>query len=144
MVTKEDVMLIHDVAIKVRKKLDSIEKDEEFYQELNSLTKKERLTILTITDKGNKTMGEIADKLGVTISTPTYTVTRLIEKGYVCRQRGEEDRRLVLVSLTEKGKKFFENVIDLKTRKLELIFENLSDIEFDMFRKLMQKLDRTL
>ena len=32
MVTKDDVMLIHDVAIKVRKKLDSIEKDEEFYQ----------------------------------------------------------------------------------------------------------------
>lgn len=144
MVTQDDVRLIHDVGIKIRKKLESVEKNEDLFQEINSLTKKERHTILIITDEGNKTMGEIAERLGVTVSTPTTTINRLIKKEYVCRHTGKEDRRQVLVSLTEKGKKLYKDMLDLKMRNLEIIFENLSDIELDMFRKLMQKLDRTL
>lgn len=144
MVTKDDIRLMHDVGVKIRKKLESVEKDEELFQQINSLTKKERHTILIISDQGNKTMGEIAEILGVTVSTPTTTINRLIKKEYVCRHTGEEDRRQVLVSLTEKGKRLYKDMLDLKIKNLEIIFENLSDIEVDMFRKLMQKLDKTL
>lgn len=144
MITQDDIRLIDNVTMKVRKKLESVEKNEELYQEIDSLTKKERHTIFIITDEGNKTMGEIAERLGVTVSTPTTTINRLIKKEYVCRHTGEEDRRKVLVSLTEKGKRFYKDMLNLKMKNLEIIFESLSDIELDMFRRLMQKLDKTL
>lgn len=144
MVTEDDIRLIEGVAIKIRKKLDKAEKNKELYKELCSLTKKEKHTIFTISDKGNKTMGEVADSLGVTVSTPTTTVNRLIEKGYVCRHHGQKDRRRVLVSLTDRGKRLYDEMLNLRIKNLEIIFESLSDIELDMFRKLMQKLDRTL
>lgn len=50
------------------------------------------------------TMGEIAARLGVTLATLNTTVGRLCAKGYAERRRTEEDRRLVLVSLTRPGK----------------------------------------
>ena len=144
MITEEDIRLMNSLSIKIHKKLDRGEENKELYEELKKLTKKEKQTIFTISDKGNKTMGEIAEGLGVTVSTPTTTVNRLIDKGYVCRHTGEEDRRQVLVSLTEKGKKFYEEIIAIRKKNLRIVFEVLSDIELEMFRKLMQKLDRNL
>jgi DNA-binding MarR family transcriptional regulator len=144
MITEDDIRLIEGVAIKIRRKLDGLEKDKELCEELCNLTKKEKHTIFAISDKGNKTMGEIAENLGVTVSTPTTTINRLIEKGYVCRDIGKEDRRKVLVSLTDEGKKLYKQMLNMRIKNLEIIFETLSDIELDMFRKLMKKLNSTL
>ncbi|SKC47526.1 MarR family winged helix-turn-helix transcriptional regulator [Maledivibacter halophilus] len=144
MINEDDIRLIEDVAIKISKKLDKVEKNKELFEELSDLTKKEKQTIFIISNKGNKTMGEIAEKLGVTVSTPTTTVNRLIKKGYVCRHTGKKDRRKVLVSLTEKGARFYNALLNMRINNLQIIFENLSDIELDMFRQLMRKLDKTL
>jgi len=50
------------------------------------------------------TMREIADKARVRQSTMTVMIDKLIKKGFVERSRSEEDRRIVMVQLTEKGK----------------------------------------
>ena len=49
-------------------------------------------------------MSEVAQDLGITVGTLTTAINRLIKKGYVERSRIEEDRRVVLVELTKKGK----------------------------------------
>ena len=54
-----------------------------------------------------KNMSAIAKALSVTVGTLTIAVNNLVKKGYVQRVRSEKDRRVVLVSLTEKGKKSF-------------------------------------
>lgn len=51
-----------------------------------------------------RTMSEVASDLSVTVGTLTTAINRLIKKEYVERKRIEEDRRIVLISLTEKGK----------------------------------------
>jgi DNA-binding MarR family transcriptional regulator len=51
-----------------------------------------------------KTMSETAADLGVTTGTLTVAVDRLVRKGYVNRERDQEDRRIVRVMLTKKGK----------------------------------------
>lgn len=50
------------------------------------------------------TIGDIARDLGLTLATVTATVDRIERKGYVTRQRSEEDRRLVRVFLTDTGR----------------------------------------
>ena len=72
--------------------------------EFTDLSITEIHTIDAIGTEGNRTMGEIAHDLRITVGTLTTAINRLIKKGYVERKRIEEDRRVVIVSLTEKGK----------------------------------------
>lgn len=51
-----------------------------------------------------RTMSEVAQKLKITVSTLTTAINKLINKGYVERKRIEEDRRVVLIKLTKRGK----------------------------------------
>ena len=47
----------------------------------------------------------VAERLGVTLATATAAITKLEKKGYLTRERGTQDRRQVLVSLTTEGRK---------------------------------------
>jgi len=72
------------------------------------------------------TMGSIAAKLRVTPGTLTSSVNKLFEKEYVDRHRNEKDRRIVTLSLTEKGEAVFQlhesfhrELIEAATQDLE-------------------------
>lgn len=51
-----------------------------------------------------RTMSEVAQDLKITVGTLTTAITRLVKKGYVERKRVEDDRRVVQIQLTKKGK----------------------------------------
>lgn len=57
--------------------------------------------------KTSRNMSSIAKKMGVTVGTLTIAINSLVKKGYVNRVRSEKDRRVVLISLSEKGEKAF-------------------------------------
>ena len=54
-----------------------------------------------------KNMSTVAGEMAVTVGTLTTAINNLVKKGYVKRERGEEDRRVVYISLSDKGKKAF-------------------------------------
>lgn len=51
-----------------------------------------------------KSMSEIAAELEITVGTLTIAINNLVKKGYAERQKSENDRRVVRISLTKKGK----------------------------------------
>ena len=51
-----------------------------------------------------KNMSAIAKQLRVTTGTLTISMNSLVKKGYVKRERSEQDRRVVYIMLTAKGK----------------------------------------
>ena len=51
-----------------------------------------------------KTISEIAEDLGITLPSVTVAINKLVKKGYVEKLRGEEDARIVYVTLTKQGK----------------------------------------
>lgn len=51
-----------------------------------------------------RNMSSVAKKIRVTVGTLTIAMNNLVKKGYVERRRGEKDRRIVLVMLTDKGR----------------------------------------
>lgn len=72
-----------------------------------------------------KNMSSVAKSLQVTTGTLTISVNSLVKKGYVDRVRSDEDRRVVLISLTETGrrarlahKRFHEQMIESITERL--------------------------
>jgi DNA-binding MarR family transcriptional regulator len=50
-------------------------------------------------------MRELADAMGISMAGATGVVDRLVHQGVVARERSEQDRRLVLVQLTDEGRK---------------------------------------
>lgn len=51
-----------------------------------------------------RSMSEVAQDLRITVGTLTTAINNLVKKGYVERKRIEEDRRVVLIKLTKRGK----------------------------------------
>ena len=107
---------------------------------LSELSITEVHTIEAIGMYTERTMSEVAQKLKITVSTLTTAVNKLIKKGYVERKRIEEDRRVVLVKLTKKGKlayriheKFHRDMINtaidgLNLKEEEMLISSLNKI----------------
>lgn len=56
-----------------------------------------------------KTSSEVAKLMSVTTGTLTRAVDGLVEHGYVVRTRSDKDKRVVYLTLTERGKAAYEH-----------------------------------
>jgi DNA-binding MarR family transcriptional regulator len=63
---------------------------------------------VTLQRNGVMTMSRLADLLGVSLSNASGLIDRLEERGYVERTRVPEDRRIVLVRVTDAGTRLIE------------------------------------
>ncbi len=93
------------------------------------------------------TMGN-SKRLMITMGTLTTSVNRLVEKGYVTRTRDTNDRRVVLLDLTEKGQKVFEiheqfheELVNAALKDLEFREDLVQSLEsiYRFFKKLQEK-----
>jgi DNA-binding MarR family transcriptional regulator len=82
--------------------------------------------------------GMIASRLGVTPSTVTGLVDRLVSQGLVRRQEDERDRRLVRNFLTVAGER---TVGDLERRAREAIGDLLTELSEVQLDRLVEGLD---
>jgi DNA-binding MarR family transcriptional regulator len=65
--------------------------------------------IVEIGRKGKINLNDLADLLGVDKSTMSRTINNLVESGLAARDLDNDDRRYVVIQLTEDGRRFFEN-----------------------------------
>jgi DNA-binding MarR family transcriptional regulator len=72
------------------------------------------------------------------MSDTSRIVDRLLAKELVVKNTCPDDKRLVDVSITEKGKKILEK-IDAYHQDMDAIFDNLSESEARSFNKLLDK-----
>jgi DNA-binding MarR family transcriptional regulator len=63
---------------------------------------------VTLQRNGDMTMSRLADVLGVSQSNASGLVDRLEERGFVERTRVSEDRRIVMVRVTDAGARLIE------------------------------------
>ena len=89
---------------------DILDIEEKWLQnsEFSDLSVTEIHVIEAISLDKERTMSEVAYDLSITVGTLTTAINKLVKKGYVDRRRIEEDRRVVLVMLTDKGKEVFK------------------------------------
>lgn len=66
------------------------------------------MTILQ--EQGSVKMGELAKQLGVTMGAATNLADKLVASGTVTRERGQDDRRVVRLALTVRGKRHVEKI----------------------------------
>ena len=73
------------------------------------------------------------------MSDTSRIVDRLLAKGLVKKNTCPNDKRLVDVSITEKGKKLLER-LDLLAPDMDALFNNLSDADARQLNKLLDKI----
>jgi DNA-binding MarR family transcriptional regulator len=107
--------------------------------EFSDLSVREMHVIDAIGSKDQRMMTEVAKDLNITVGTLTTAVNKLITKGYVERKRIEEDRRVVMVTITENGVKAKE-VHSAFHR--EMVNEAMADQNEDELEILLASLDK--
>ncbi len=95
--------------------------------------------------KGNREMriAELAEGLGVTSATVSDSVSALVDKDLVTKQRSLQDARAVAVTLTEQGKQEAEQVAAWPNFLLDALDE-LSLAEQEIFLRALLKVVRSL
>lgn len=89
----------------------------------------------------SKNMSTVAKSLGVTMGTLTISVNSLVKKGFVERIRSEEDRRVVLISLTAQGRKAFKYHQQFHEDMIQSIVGQLEEDEKKVLQKSLSKLN---
>lgn len=138
----QDLSVVDGLFRQLLEKFNKIENKKYLYKDIDELTVIEIDTIIVIGRDEMKSMSAIAKKLGVSFGTPTVTIDRLIDKGYVQRIRDLGDRRQVFIKLSQKGLEVYESIVNLKTRLAEKVFGILTPDERASFINVLARLNQ--
>ena len=86
-------------------------------------------------------MSSIAKELSVTVGTLTISMNSLVKKGYVTRCRSTQDRRVVHISLSEKGVKAYYHHKHFHEQMIQGVVEVLTEEELQALIKALTKLN---
>ncbi len=134
--------VLNEVLVRLFRNINVIEERAICTGDYKDVTANDMHVIEAIDMEEARNMTSVARSLGVTTGTLTIAVNSLVKKGYVERARSEEDRRVVLVSLSEKGKRAYLHHRQFHEQMIEAIVEELSEEEQAVLEKALVKLDR--
>lgn len=111
------------------------------------LTYNQYKTLLTIADRGECSLGDLARELGVAMSSASQMVDRLVGEGLVERNPDEANRRQVIIRLTDNGEALIsrlrQGIIDGYRRVLAKMSEEEQEElvgSFETIARLLGKL----
>ena len=89
---------------------------------------------------GKTTMSVVAKKMKITAGSLTTAVNGLVNKKYVMRARGEEDRRVLYIWLTEKGEKAYYHHEEFHREMTNAVLNRLDEKEIPVLMKTLDGL----
>ncbi len=95
------------------------------WMDLN-LTIAQLKSLFFIAEEGSTNFRRLAAALGVTPSNMTGIVDRLVKQGLVSRQESPEDRRMLLLETTDKGRALLAKLRESRITRLSDILAQLS------------------
>jgi DNA-binding MarR family transcriptional regulator len=95
------------------------------WMELN-LTNPQLKTLFFISNQRGTNPGKLAGALGVTPSNVTGIVDRLVEQGLISRRENPEDRRTLVLRVTEKGEAILSDLRERRTSSMREILAHLN------------------
>lgn len=140
----KSLSVINEVLVDIFKDILSIQHDYVVNKgkiNVKNLSYTEMHTISAIGENSSKSMSEVAKELGITVGTLTIAINNLVKKGYVSRTRDELDRRVVLITLTDKGKEVCRIHDEFHTEMVKATIDGLTKEEEEFLVKALYKLE---
>ena len=104
-----------------------------------SLNTSEFGTLELLYNRGKQPMQSIASRMLMANSSMTYVMDKLEQRGMIYRTPGEEDKRVIMVDLTDEGRNFFKSIFEHHVNTLASIFEILDEEELPKMIELLKK-----
>lgn len=95
-------------------------------------------------DKEGTPSTKLGPKMGVEPQSLSRTLKTMEDKGLITRTPSPDDKRMVLIHLTEEGKKFRDNSRDVVTNLNKYISDNLTKKEVNSFLTVAAKISALL
>ena len=132
--------VMNDILVNLFRDIMNLEERAIITQEFQDITNNDMHVIQVIGTGAPKNMSTIARELSVTVGTLTIAMNSLVKKGYVIRERGQEDRRVVYISLSEKGRRAYTHHERFHHQMIQEILDGLSQEETEVLQKSLKKL----
>ena len=119
--------VFHDILVNLFQEIMDIEEKALITAEFKNISVNDMHIIEAIGTGEPKNMSTVAKLMSVTVGTLTIAINNLVKKGYVSRVRSEEDRRVVLIFLTEKGKREYQHHREFHDGMVKALVEGLDE-----------------
>ncbi len=89
-------------------------------------------------------MHEIAGALGISQPAATGLIHRLITERWVRREHDTQDRRIVRITITPRGRRLLQNIWEQKRRAISHIFSQVSPADRAQYLAILERVVQTL
>ncbi|RRD48215.1 MarR family winged helix-turn-helix transcriptional regulator [Arachnia propionica] len=104
------------------------------------LSQNEALTLLHLHRTRESRMSDLATWLDTPLNTATGVVARLQQRGLVERQHSPDDKRLVLISLTDEGRRLILQGIKDSVSLIGRLFDELTPEEIEVVLRVINRI----
>lgn len=137
---KELINRYIEVSLSVHRRGDRLTKQ----QLISDLTVDQHYTMRFVANNGECTSTELAQHFDVEKSAVTSIIKRLVDKKLISRRRDQNDRRVVYLSLTEEGRKLYDECEERIYQAVGSFISKFDNDEISGFINTYEKLNRLL
>lgn len=132
--------MLNDILVNLFNEILGIEEKALTSSEFRDISVNDMHILEAVGTEEPRSMSSVAKSLSVTVGTLTIAMNNLVKKGYVNRARSEEDRRVVLISLSEKGEKAYYHHQKFHDDMIQAIMTDLDETQMDALTQALNKL----
>lgn len=130
--------------IKLSRAMDSVQASLLNGSSMKELTISQFGTMEALYHLGPLCQNELGSKILKSNSNMTTVIDNLEKRGLVRRERDTNDRRMIIINLTDTGKQLIESVFPEHTKNMVKIFSALSNEEQKTLGDLLRKLGKSI
>jgi MarR family transcriptional regulator, organic hydroperoxide resistance regulator len=114
----------------------------QFQKKVDDLSHGEKriLGYLTFFKNGGASSGELSEKLFLSTPRVASALNSLSKKGFIERNRDENDKRMVIVSITEAGKRYVMEKHEEAIAMLEKTLQKLGEKDAKEFVRILKRI----
>ncbi|RDW16236.1 MarR family winged helix-turn-helix transcriptional regulator [Oceanobacillus chungangensis] len=98
--------------------------------------------IEAVYSKGKQTIRQISEAVLINTGSITYVIDKLENNGLVERINCKEDRRVVYIQITDKGKELMDEIFPKHQQVIESLFEGISAEEKEIVINVLKKVGK--
>lgn len=129
-----------DILIKLHRIVMDLDNKTTKIADKYNVTFRQFMVLEALYSKGDMSIGEVRDSILSTVGTISIIVNNLEKLGYIFRKPHEKDKRICILSLTEKGRKAIENIIPENNEMILNSFMSLNGEEKNLLLHTLEKL----
>jgi len=100
-----------------------------------------RVEVIRLIELEEPTMKRIAEYLNIKAPSATSLVNGLVHTGYIKRISSPDDRRMVKMKITDKGREYLKDGMKHMTEKIKEVLSKLKQEKIDNFIKIMEDIN---